>query len=176
MTSQLTTILCKEEKSVKFAYTVDGKFHRPSNEGSAVVVCSSDKIEDNDTEFVKLRVVSRIYYEHGKKHRPSNEGPAEMKFKSDNEFSYKCYYEHGKKHRPSSEGPAEVEYEFDCQIETYYNHGKIHRPLDEGPAIIVNHRYTGRVDEYYYVNGIRVTSNGDVIKEDSDDFGEDSDE
>lgn len=74
------------EKILEYHKDENGEFHRPWQEGPAVVWSDG----------------SYLYHEHGKPHRPWQEGPA---LYNSEENTY-CYYTEGRIHRPVGDGPA----------------------------------------------------------------------
>ena len=186
---------------MKITYSVDGKIHRPSQEGPAVYVgmfCSDNlggNVDRDTTGGIatlsgcKMNLSRIYYYHHGKKHRPSSEGPAEIWYSWGTKIAQEIYYMKGKKHRPSLEGPTEIWYEWDGKISKvlYRKHGKKHRPVNEGPAVTeycFDPPNTKVVEEYYEhgkrIRTVRYDITQNVIENYSgysdDEFDDESDE
>lgn len=137
-------------------YWVDGKRHRPHEQGPAII---NTDIEGGDIvhqEFFENgvlyrpsadgpvivqtldgRTVIEVYQEDGELHRDPKEGPAMYCKTRDNEVWE--FWVHGLLHRDSTDGPALIETNLEgrgIRREEYYQLGLLHRPSNDGPAVI----------------------------------------
>lgn len=122
-------------------YWVEGKRHRPHEDGPAVIV------RDSGTGVI----VEEQYWQDGKRHRAG--GPAHIRRDETGKVLLEAWYRDGALHRDHREGPAYIDEDFDglgIHCEEYHENGKWHRPSEIGPAI-VNRDCGGRVVREFYV-------------------------
>jgi hypothetical protein len=110
-------------------YWVDGKLHRPWEQGPAEII-----VEEIDG---KMRRVEAYWFE-GRRHRPYSEGPALIvsHYGDNHNLSGEEYFEHGQVHRPSHVGPAVTQWDSSGRkvLQEFREHGELHRDPAEGPA------------------------------------------
>lgn len=124
-------------------YWVDGKRHRPHEQGPAVI--NSD-IEGGD-------ILHREFHENGTLHRPSHVGPAIIQTLGGHPV-IEAYLENGKMHRDPSQGPALHYTTKDNEVWEFTVNGGLHRELTDGPAFIdSNFEGRGVRREEYYRDG-----------------------
>jgi hypothetical protein len=156
-------------------YWVDGKRHRPHEQGPAILntdfeggnIVQMEYFEDDQlhrpseegpafSQTCDDRVILELYREHGALHRDAAAGPA---FHLRNEHGEICQYAlGGKLHRDHRDGPALIDTNFEgrgVRREEYCHEGTWHRPSAEGPAVIETDTSGRRVLEIYIEHGLR---------------------